>query len=68
MKFANLPKDTIVLILQYYGRIRYWNGIYSDMFSENDERYSILSKIKQPHPLKYREMYYCLVVFFVALQ
>lgn len=56
--FANLPPDTINLILQYYGRIRYKNGIYSDIFAKNDERYTILSNIRRPHKVSYFELYF----------
>jgi len=53
-----LPKDIIILILHYYGRIRYKNGVYSDCFSMDDERYFILSTLKTPHVVKYTENYY----------
>lgn len=60
-RFNKLPKDTIILILRYYGRIRYKNGVYSDCFSENDERYEILLRIKKPHVVKYTELYYAIL-------
>ena len=53
----NLPKDIIILILRYYGRIRHKNGIYSDCFSKNDERYDIISTIQKPHIAKYTEIF-----------
>ena len=56
-RFENLPKDVVILILRYYGRIRYRNGIYSDCFSENDERYKLLSTIKKPHVARYTEIH-----------
>ena len=56
-RFMSLPKDVVILILRYYGRIRYTNGVYSDCFSADDERYQLLQTIKVPHVAKYTEMY-----------
>jgi hypothetical protein len=55
--FTGLPIDAIHLILQFYGRIRYWKGKYSNIFAENDERFDILSTIPRPHKVSYFELY-----------
>jgi hypothetical protein len=53
------PKDIIILILQFDGRIKYRRGKYINCISENDYRYNILSKLIIPTPVMYTMEYDC---------
>ena len=55
----NLPKDIIILILKFDGRIKYRKGKYVDCISKNDHRYNILSMLKIPTPVQYTMEYEC---------
>jgi len=51
--FAKLPTDTINIILEFYGRIKYKRGKYTNIIAKNDQRYDMLSQIQYPIYVKY---------------
>jgi hypothetical protein len=46
--FAKLPQDTINVILEFFGKIKYKNGEYITIIHKYDFRYALLSTIKLP--------------------
>jgi hypothetical protein len=36
----HIPADALNLILEYYSKIKYENGKYTDIIHKNDERYN----------------------------
>ena len=59
--FAKLPKELINSILPYDGRIKYKDGIYTNIISKNDSRYDLLSKLKYPTMVKYTHLVDCFI-------
>lgn len=53
MNIVNLPKDIVNLILEFDGRIKYRKGKYLNCISKSDYRYTLLSKLQIPSPVKY---------------
>ena len=54
--FKKLPQDTINVILEFFGKIKYKNGKYINIIHKYDFRYSLLSNIKMPISNKYAEL------------
>jgi hypothetical protein len=46
--FSRLPQDTINVILEFFGKIKYKNGEYINIIHKYDFRYALLSSIKLP--------------------
>ena len=44
MLFQLLPNDTINIIFDFYGKIKYIKGKYINIIHKNDNRYDILAK------------------------
>lgn len=55
----DLPKDIIILILQFDGRIKYKKGKYINCIAKNDYRYILLSKVQIPRYVGYTMEYDC---------
>lgn len=45
MNITNIPDVLIHLILEYYGRIKFDKGKYTNIISKKDERYNIVNEI-----------------------
>lgn len=45
MFYDKIPNDVLHIILEYYGRIKYKKGVYVNIISKNDDRYSIIHPI-----------------------
>jgi hypothetical protein len=43
--FLKTPPDILHIVLEYYGRIKYKNGIYTNIISKNDDRYKVLYSV-----------------------
>jgi hypothetical protein len=54
-----LPRDVVILIFQFYGRLQYRRGEWVGCISRDDYRNEILSKLKIPTPVKYTMEYDC---------
>ena len=52
-----LPQDTINVILEFYGKIKYKNGEYINIIHKYDFRYALLSSIKLPVSNEYAELF-----------
>ncbi len=55
--FAKLPQDTINVILEFFGKIKYKNGQYINIIHKYDFRYSLLTTIKLPVSNEYAELF-----------
>jgi hypothetical protein len=55
--FSRLPQDTINVILEFYGKIKYKNGKYINIIHKYDFRYALLSTIKLPVSNEYAELF-----------
>jgi hypothetical protein len=44
-KFKNMPRDTLNIILNYNGTIKYRKGIYSNIIPKNDYRYKLVERV-----------------------
>jgi len=51
--FSYLPKDLLHIVLEFYGKIKYRRGEYINIFSKDDERYSMLSCLVYPETVLY---------------
>jgi hypothetical protein len=50
---STLPKDILILILEFDGRIKYRKGKFINCIHASDYRYALLSTIKIPLPVQY---------------
>jgi hypothetical protein len=59
MKMDCIPKDIVNKILEYYGKIRYKNGKYTNMIIQDDYRYKLIEPLidKKIQILKNAEVY-----------
>jgi hypothetical protein len=57
MVFGNLPKDIVLLILKYDGRIKYRDGRYINAIPTWDQRYKLLAELPFPKPVLYTMTY-----------
>ena len=55
--FSRLPQDTINVILEFFGKIKYKNGEYINIIHKYDFRYALLSSIKLPVSNEYAELF-----------
>jgi hypothetical protein len=57
MNYKNLPKDILIQVLDYDGRIKYKNGKYVNIIHKNDNRYELIKPLinkKKGNLKKYR--------------
>jgi hypothetical protein len=43
--FKKLPRDPLIIILNYNGTIRYRKGFYSNIIPKNDDRYKLVERV-----------------------
>jgi hypothetical protein len=55
--FALLPKDILLLILKYDGKIKYRDGKYINAIPHCDHRYQLLADLPIPKPVLYTMTY-----------
>lgn len=49
----DLPTDILIIIMKYYGRMNYRNGIWMGKILKKDTRYRLLMEIPKPKYNKY---------------
>jgi len=57
--FSYLPKDVLHIVLEFYGKIKYRQGEYINIFSKDDDRYRMLSRMAYPKIVLYTMIEAC---------